>query len=116
MGDWTEKEVETRGRLPLVRDSCRVDQQVKLNASESGVPAVSGDKRLVVDGLINQARRLCLSLTSESTTPYPPQVFLPTWEGGRKELVFFFRQTYVDQSGRMVLYRRLGHLNNFSRE
>ena len=32
------------GRLPLVRGSFRVDQQATLDASESGVPVVNGDR------------------------------------------------------------------------
>ena len=67
VGVWIAKEVETTGRLPLVRESFRVDQQATLDASESGVPAVNGDRHLVVAGLINQARRLRLSFPSEST-------------------------------------------------
>ena len=43
VGVWIAKEVETTGRLPLVRESFRVDQQATLDASESGVPAVNGD-------------------------------------------------------------------------
>ena len=50
-----------------MRGSFRVDQQATLDASESGVPVVNGDRRLVVAGLINQARGLCLSFLSEST-------------------------------------------------
>ena len=66
-GSRWEKEVETRGRLPFVRGSFSVDQQSTLDASESGVPVVNGDRSLVVAGLINEARRLCLSFLSEST-------------------------------------------------
>ena len=67
-GSGYKKAVETGGRrLPLVRGSFRVDQQATLDASESGVPAVNGDRHLVVAGLINQARRLRLSFPSEST-------------------------------------------------
>ena len=39
------KEVETRGRLPLVRGFFSVDQQATLDARESGVPVVNGDRR-----------------------------------------------------------------------
>ena len=55
-----------------MRRSFRVDQQATLDASESGVPVVNGDRRLEVAGLINQARRSCLSFLSESTPPPPP--------------------------------------------
>ena len=66
-GSRWNKEVETRGRLPLVRGSFSVNQQSTLDASESGVPVMNGDRSLVVAGLINRARRLCLSFLSEST-------------------------------------------------
>ena len=49
-----------------MRGSFSVDQQSTLDASESGVPVVNGDRSLVVAGLIIQARRLCLSFLSES--------------------------------------------------
>ena len=83
-------EEEARGRLPSVGGSFRIDQQATLDASECGVPAVNGDRSLVVAGLINQARKLCLSLPSESTLLPPPSSF-STGEGGggkRYEVVF----------------------------
>ena len=50
-------------------ESFRVDQQATLDASESGVLVVNGDRSWVVAGLINQVRILCLSVTSEPTFP-----------------------------------------------
>ena len=66
VGVWN-KEVETRGQLPLGRGPSSVDQQSTLDAGESGILVVNGDRRLVVARLIDQARRLCLSFPSEST-------------------------------------------------
>ena len=43
-GSKLKKEVETRGWLSLVRGSFRVGQQATLDASESGVPVVNGDR------------------------------------------------------------------------
>ena len=77
-----------RGRLPLVRGSFCVDQQATLDVSESGVPVVNGDRSLVVAGLINQARRLCLSFLSESTPP-PPSFYFDRGGRGRKELFLY---------------------------
>ena len=90
-GSTYNNDVETRGRLPLVRRSIRVDQQATLDASESGVPVVNGDRRLVVARLINQAKRLRLCFLSESTPPTPTrQVFLSTGEGGSGKSYCFF--------------------------
>ena len=66
-----------------MRRSFRVDQQVTLDVSESGVPVVNGNRSLVVAGLINQARRLCLSFLSELS---PSQVSFYRGGRGRKEL------------------------------
>ena len=87
-GSKLKKEVETRGWLSLVRGSFRVGQQATLDASESGVPVVNGDRSLVVAGLINQARRLCLSFLSESTPP-PPSFYFDRGGRGRKELFLY---------------------------
>ena len=43
-GSRWNKEVETRGRLPFVRRSFRVNQSATLDATESGVPVVNGDR------------------------------------------------------------------------
>ena len=71
--------VPTPRQTPLVRGLFRVDQHASLDASESGVPAVYGDLCQVAAGLVNQSRRLCPSVPSE--TPRP-QVFLLIGDGG----------------------------------
>ena len=84
------EKVETKGRLPFVRGSIRVDQQAKLDASEFEVPAVNGHiRRLVVAGLINPAMRLCLFFPSVSTHPHPPQVFRSTGMEWAGRAIFF---------------------------
>ena len=49
-GSGYDMEVETRGQFLLLRWSLRVDQQTTLDTSESGVPAVNGNRHSVVAG------------------------------------------------------------------
>ena len=79
------------------------------SASHAGHERVWGScgergQTLVVAGLINQARRLCLSFLSESTPPPPSSFSFDRGGRGRKELVFFSRLSYVDRRSLMVLY------------
>ena len=65
----------------------RVDQQDTLDAGESGVPAVNVDIiSKIVAGLVNQARRLCLSLPSEYTLFSPRHTGEPVhrWDPGQE--------------------------------
>ena len=100
-GSRWNKEVETRGRLPFVKESFTVDQQVTLDASESEVPVAIGDRRLVVAGFVNQARRLCFSYLSESTPPV--HVYLSTSEGGGGKGQHFLRLSYADRKSNGTL-------------
>ena len=79
VGVWIEQGRRNERTAPIREGIVPCRPARELDASESGVPAMNGNKSLVVAGLINGARRLCPSSHHNPPPPIPPQFSFDTF-------------------------------------